>query len=281
MPSHLPITSTNDLRADCSNCFALCCTAFGFFRSADFAEDKPAGEPCRHLGPKYDCSIHDVLRPRGFRGCAVFDCFGAGQLVSRQLFDGVGWRERPDTRRSMFSAFAVVRQLHEMLWFLSEARMRTNDADLVDEIDQQSHALVRLTRHHPDRLTTVNPDDHRSSVRALLLTVSDEVRASYCAEDDEFDGQLVPYADLAGACLQERVLCGADLRGACLIGADLRGSDLTAVDLLGADTRAALVSGADLSASLFLTQSQVNAMHGDHSTQLSTNLSIPPHWSGR
>ena len=38
-----------DLRADCSSCFALCCTAFGFSRSADFPVDKPAGTPCDHL----------------------------------------------------------------------------------------------------------------------------------------------------------------------------------------------------------------------------------------
>ena len=35
-----------ELRADCTRCFALCCVAPAFAASADFAIDKPAGQPC-------------------------------------------------------------------------------------------------------------------------------------------------------------------------------------------------------------------------------------------
>lgn len=107
------------LRPDCSNCFALCCTAFGFSRSADFALDKPAGSVCQNLSDDFSCTIHDRLRPRGFRGCTVFDCFGAGQKVSRDFFEGISWLEDPGSKDAMFAAFKSVRQLHEMLWYLA------------------------------------------------------------------------------------------------------------------------------------------------------------------
>ena len=80
-----------ELRADCTQCFALCCMVPAFAASADFALDKPAGHPCPHLHPDSRCGIHAELRPRGFAGCAAYDCFGAGQRVS-QVTVGRDWR---------------------------------------------------------------------------------------------------------------------------------------------------------------------------------------------
>src|SRR6185437_7197530 len=49
-----------ELRADCGRCFGLCCVAPAFVRSADFAIDKPAGQPCPNLATtSFDCSLHD------------------------------------------------------------------------------------------------------------------------------------------------------------------------------------------------------------------------------
>src|SRR5258706_258674 len=72
-----------ELRADCQRCFALCCVAPAFSASADFAIDKAAGQPCPNLRADFRCSIHDRLRPRGFAGCAAFDCLGAGRRGRR------------------------------------------------------------------------------------------------------------------------------------------------------------------------------------------------------
>ena len=109
-------------RGDCANCFGLCCVALPFAASADFAIDKPAGTPCPNLGEDYRCGIHDRLRDAGFAGCTVYDCFGAGQKVSQVTFGGRDWRHAPaaDARRCSTS-FPVVRQLHELLWYLAEA----------------------------------------------------------------------------------------------------------------------------------------------------------------
>ncbi|MFD3569134.1 pentapeptide repeat-containing protein, partial [Streptomyces sp. NPDC058667] len=110
------------LRGDCANCFGLCCVALPFAKSADFAVDKPPGEPCRNLQEDFRCGIHTRLRPSGFQGCTVYDCFGAGQQVSQVTFGGVSWREAPETTSRMFDVFYVMRQLHELLRYLTEAR---------------------------------------------------------------------------------------------------------------------------------------------------------------
>lgn len=111
----------NTLRADCGKCFGLCCVALPFSASADFAVNKDAGTPCANLRADFGCGIHARLREGGFSGCTVYDCFGAGQQVSQVTFGGTDWRQAPDTARQMFDVFPVVRQLHELLWYLTEA----------------------------------------------------------------------------------------------------------------------------------------------------------------
>ncbi|WP_051461450.1 pentapeptide repeat-containing protein [Tomitella biformata] len=262
-----------DLRADCSHCFALCCTALGFSRSADFPVDKPAGTPCPNLTPAYSCGIHESLRGRGYRGCISFDCLGAGQTVSQRLFAGVGWRERPQTRGQMFAAFAVVTQVHEMAWHLLEAQSRAYDRDLVRRAQAHLETIAALTGGSAEELLAADIAALHADVRTVLMAVSAEIRSSY-----EADGSQSLSKDLAGADLRGQSLCGADLRGACLIAADLRGCDLTAVDLLGADLRDVRIEGADLSRALYLTQSQANSSRGDARTRLPEGVDTPGHW---
>src|SRR3954465_8716710 len=116
------------LRADCSRCAGLCCVAPAFAASAAFAFDKPAGTSCRHLQDDYRCGIHAQLRERGFPGCTVFDCFGAGQRITQETFGGRAWRATPEIAAAQFAVLPVVRQLHEALWYLVEAQSLTPDA---------------------------------------------------------------------------------------------------------------------------------------------------------
>ena len=109
------------LRADCSRCAGLCCVAPAFAASADFAIDKPAGRACPNLRDDFRCGIHAQLRERGFPGCEVFDCFGAGQHLTQVTFGGRSWRETPELAAAQFAVLPVLRQLHETLWYLSEA----------------------------------------------------------------------------------------------------------------------------------------------------------------
>ncbi|MFJ4168848.1 pentapeptide repeat-containing protein [Paenarthrobacter sp. NPDC089714] len=266
-------------RPDCGNCFALCCTALGFARSADFAIDKAAAAPCPNMAGDFSCTIHDRLRPRGFSGCTVFDCFGAGQVVSQQIFRGVSWTDDPSARTSMFAVFKVVRQLHEMLWYLEDVPQRTYDPERADVALQLSRTILAITGGDPAAVVRADVERLHGEVRRLLLEVSEEVRGSYGAEGSRtYDGGLRPGADLAGAELARRRLCGADLRGAVLIAADLRASDLAAVDLLGADLRGARLENADVSLSLYLTQQQLNAAEGNGATLIPARLERPGHW---
>lgn len=81
-----------EFNADCQNCAGLCCVAFDFERSDDFAIDKPAGAACPHLGADHACKIHASRADFGFRGCIAFDCHGAGQVYTADLLPAGGWR---------------------------------------------------------------------------------------------------------------------------------------------------------------------------------------------
>jgi hypothetical protein len=274
-----------ELVADCSRCFGWCCVVPAFSRSADFAIDKPAQTPCPNLGEGFDCRIHAELRPRGFAGCTVYDCFGAGQRVSQVTSAGVDWRTAPDRAPAMFAAFRVVRELHELRHLLREARGLVSRGATGEE-PAPGHEVSVLGRDvesldveveeaaggTPDELAAVDRADLGGRTGALLARVSAAVRAP--------GGADLARADLAGADLRRRDLRDATVRGALLLGADLRGRDLSRTDLLGADLRGARLEGADLSSALFLTGPQVAAAQGDAETALPPGLARPGHWTG-
>src|SRR6185503_16885503 len=99
-PGRTPMPPTR-WRGDCSCCAALCCVSFAFDRSELFAFDKAAGEPCALLGPQHACSIHAERARRGFGGCIAYDCLGAGQRVTEEVFGGRSWQAEPALARPM------------------------------------------------------------------------------------------------------------------------------------------------------------------------------------
>ncbi|WP_435885663.1 pentapeptide repeat-containing protein [Streptomyces lydicus] len=269
----IPRTAELGLVSDCGSCFGLCCAALPFAASADFAIDKDAGRPCPNLQTDFRCGIHADLRGRGFSGCTVFDCFGAGQKVSQVTFGGRDWRQAPGTARQMFDVFPVMRQLHELLWYLAEALALPDARPVHTALRAALEKTERLTRGSAEELGQLDVPAHRGEVNALLLRTSELVRATVPGCKKERRG-----ADLMGARLRKADLRGANLRGAYLIAADLRGADLRQADLIGADLRDADLRGADLTGALFLTQAQVNAARGDAATTLPSALSRPAHW---
>ncbi|MFC4059626.1 pentapeptide repeat-containing protein [Planomonospora corallina] len=265
------------LRADCERCFALCCVAPAFAASADFAIDKPAGRACPNLQQDFRCGIHRDLREKGFTGCTVFDCFGAGQQVSQVTFGGEDWRRNPGTAKRMFEVFAVMRQIHELLWYLTEALTLPAARPLHGELARLRDETERLAGGDPDAVLAVDLMGHRSRVNELLLGASELARAEALGARKDRRKERRG-ADLIGADLRGADLRGANLRGAYLIGADLRGADLRTADLIGADLRNADLRGADLTGSVFLIQSQLDAARGDASTKLPPALTRPAHW---
>jgi hypothetical protein len=262
------------LQADCGRCLALCCVGPGFSASADFAVDKPAGQPCVHLAPDARCGIHDALRPRGFPGCVAYDCFGAGQHLVQVTFAGRG-REA-----GVYAALPVLRGLHELRWYLEEVLARAVAAPVHAAARTARDAIARLDDAGPEELLTVDLDAHRCAVDPLLRRASALVRTGSTGTrpSRRSPGGDLARRDLVGARLRGARLSGADLRGALLIGADLRAADLRGADLLGADLRGADLRGADLSDALFLTRSQVQAAVGDAATQCPARLPRPAHW---
>ncbi|MDV7217027.1 pentapeptide repeat-containing protein [Streptomyces prunicolor] len=264
------IATRSDLRGDCARCFGLCCVALPFAVSADFASDKAAGTPCPNLQGDHRCGIHAKLRPKGFTGCTVYDCFGAGQHVSQVTFAGQDWRTAPrEQARRMFEIFPVVRQLHELLRHLTEALTLPAAGPIHPDLRRALARTEDLTHGTPEELGALDVGAHRQEVGELLLRTSELVRAGVRGKKKERRG-----ADLMGARLQGADLSRANLRGACLIAADLRRADL-----IGADLRDTDLTDADLTGAFFLTQPHVNAARGSAGTRLPGSVVRPVHWT--
>jgi hypothetical protein len=269
-----------DLTADCSSCAALCCIALAFSRSADFAHDKAAGDPCRHLGDDFSCTIHSQLRERGYKGCTVFDCLGAGQRVTQRTYGGRTWLGNPVNRDQLFEVFGRTRQLHELLWYVDEAIDLELPAPLRAELQRAYDEIDELADARPEELLATDLASQRTRVDELLGRASTAVRSGAEVGRGPRRGRkrIGPRADLMGADLRDADLRGADLRGAYLIAADLRRADLRRADLLGADLRDTDLGAADLSSAIFVTQVQLNAARGDADTVLPAALRRPAHW---
>ncbi|WP_127497824.1 pentapeptide repeat-containing protein [Actinoplanes solisilvae] len=242
-----------ELRADCANCAALCCVAPAFAKSPDFAINKPAGTACRNLGDDFRCTIHERLDAGGFHGCVVFDCFGAGQRLTQETFGGRTWRTAPELAGPMFASLAVMRQLHELMWYLTEALKLDEARRLHPKLREALARTDELAAGSPEELRGLDLDAVRGRVNPLLQKASELARASLKSRRDHRG------ADLIGRRMRGADLRGASFRGALLIGADLREADLRRADFTGADLRGADLRGADLTGVLFLTQSQRRA----------------------
>jgi hypothetical protein len=119
------------LRADCARCCGLCCVGPAFDADQGFGFDKPAHTPCANMRADFRCAIHGERRERGFLACGTFDCYGAGQRVTQQLFGGASWRSSPDLAMRMFDAYSRYRALHELMAILEVAIERASSGDAV------------------------------------------------------------------------------------------------------------------------------------------------------
>ena len=251
--------------------------ALPFVASADFALNKGVGNPCPKLQSDFRCGIHNNLRQKGFRGCAVYECFGAGQKVSQVTFSGTDWRDDEETANQMFEVFPIMQQLHEMLWYLTEALTLKVTLSIHSDLRYAFDKIERLTLLSPYSILELDLSAHNGLVNALLLHTSELVRSKHKSSKKR-NNTYCRGADLIGANLRKKDLRGSYLRGAYLIGADLKETDLRDSDFMGADFRDADLRGADLTGSIFLTQNQMNAAQGDARTKLPPLLTHPTHW---
>lgn len=274
-------TIFNELRADCSKCFGFCCTALCFSASEGFPVDKDAGMSCPNLQTDFSCRVHHRLKELGLKGCLSYDCFGAGQRVAQVTYGGHDWNKIPESAEEMYKAFLVMRQLHEMLWYLAEALALKPAFSIHGELGSLFDTLKKLTFLCPDSLIKLDMAAHRADANRLLLKTSELVRSHISSgqksslKHKKFLGRGL---DLMGADLRGACLVGEDLRGAYLIAASLNGADLSGADLIGADLRDADLGGANLAECIFLTQAQINSAKGDSAVRLPAYLVRPFHW---
>lgn len=269
------------LKIDCTNCFGFCCTALYFSKSDGFPNDKEAGKPCINLDKNFKCKVHKELRKKGLKGCATYDCFGAGQKVAVDTYKGMDWKKNPDISNQMFEAFLIIRQIHEMLWYLSEASRMQNNLNIKNKINNMITEITKIS--NLDAVSLINLDlvIYRSKVNVLLLETSNSIRNKYKkVKKSNINHKKLISGRLNLICsdFKNTSLVGEDLSGALLIAADLKGKDLSYVDFLGADLRDTDLRGADLSRSIYLTQLQLNSAKGDINTKLPISLSRPEYW---
>ena len=260
------------LRADCERCFGLCCVARPFSASADFALDKPAGQPCPHLQPDFRCGIHRELRRQGFPGCAVYDCFGAGQQVSQVTFGGRDWRQAPQAAKQMFEVFPVL---------TAAARAAL--------VSRRGAGHAGGPRRPPRTAPDPEGDaglDAQPGRRPAGTGYRQAPTRGQCSAARRERAHAGPgpgaKAGRAGSRPhrrppEERRPARRQPQRGRPIGADLRGADLLLADLTGADLRGADLRGADLTQALFLTQAQLEAATGD-ADPVPASLARPASW---
>lgn len=255
------------LRIDCKQCSGLCCIALYCAKAEGFPKDKAGGVPCVNLAEDFGCGIHSALAQKGMRGCLGYDCFGAGQQVTRSIYKGRTWRDAPTEAQEIFRVFLVVYQLHQMLWYLLDAAELPGACRLMNSIGEAIEENCRATAGKPDAVLAFDLEEYRARVNHILKQA---VGSEFGRRPDQSIGKNFRKGNFDGR----------DFSMSLLIAANLSGCSLRRAKFLGADLRDANLCGADLRCSVFLTQGQVNAARGDGSTQLPASLLRPGHWPG-
>jgi uncharacterized protein YjbI with pentapeptide repeats len=255
--------------------------ALYYSKQDGFPEDKSAGTPCSNLDTEFRCSVHEKLGGLGLKGCAAYECFGAGQQVSQVTFAGENWRSHPASAGMMFRVFLIMRHLYELCWYLNEAISYEPEQTLKEKLKGTFREAERVMELSPEELLSYDLPKLETEAIALLREASASVRAKIRRAEkisDQRGNSRNAAADYFGKDLRKKDLRCKDLHGACLIAANLQEMNLCGTDFIGADFRDADLRGADLSGGLFLSQFQVNTARGDSATKLPEPLVRPSHW---
>ncbi|MGL5346769.1 MAG: pentapeptide repeat-containing protein [Peptostreptococcaceae bacterium] len=269
------------LKIDCEKCFGLCCVALFFSKTEGFPQDKVAGKPCVNLQSDFGCSVHQDLRKRGLKGCTSYDCFGAGQKVAQITFKGKDWSKSPEISNKMFDVFVIMRQLHEMLWYLVDASTFISNDSVNSKLRSMIEETEKLTNLDEESIINIDIEKHRLKVNHILREVNEFVKDKVSDEkkrNSKNKKVLKNGYDFIGENLTNTNLIGANLAGALLIASNIKNTNLKGANLIGADLRDADIRGANLEDSIFLTQSQVNTAKGDFKTKLPKGLVRPSYW---
>jgi hypothetical protein len=182
-----PMARPPALRPDCGRCAALCCVLLAFDRSDRFAFDKPAGVACPHVTRLDRCAVHASRFERGFSGCVSYDCLGAGQRVTEELFPGRSWRDGPDVAQAMEEAFRLMRRVHECLLLLWQA------------------GQLHLSAAHEQRREALRAELDLAAAQTSQIAAALDIDRCF-AKVHEFLRGLTPYASVIRRSRHLRVL---------------------------------------------------------------------------
>lgn len=169
------MTDADLLRADCTRCAALCCMAHAFDKSPSFGFDKPPETPCSNLDGEGRCVIHADLASKGFPGCVAYDCHGAGQRVTQEIFAGRSWLAEPQLKAPMTRAFMAMRRIHELLAMLKAAQALPLDDSERQALTVLNDALQPLNGWSEEALSGAPIDDIAAHTHAFLRSLKRHV----------------------------------------------------------------------------------------------------------
>lgn len=265
-------------KIDCENCCGLCCVVLYFSKLEGFPDDKEAGNACKNLQQDYTCSIHAQLSEQGLKGCMAYDCFGAGQQVTRLLAKMPNWNERSaDDTAMIFKAYLKVMQMQQTLWYLAEASLLS-----LPELEERQIKLLleegRIMIKQPlERLQTLDAELFREKANHLLKQICTMINRQYYA-DGKIRMSEDSHKNYMGKNMKRKNLTGQDFSMSLLLAANLEQADLRGANFLGADLRDANLCNTDLSQCLFLTQIQMNSARGNQNTKIPSYLCRPASW---
>lgn len=257
------------MKADCQRCCGLCCVSLHFAKSEGFPENKRAGLPCTQLTESHRCRIHAKLKQQKMKGCIGYDCFGAGQRVTQDLYDDHAWNDDTVSTKEMFDVFHNVYQLYQIRFFLLEALYINTSVHTQEELQKCLLVNEEICNASPSLIVTYPIDTYRDNVNHLLKAVC----KTHCKGSNQNDAHVY-----LGRVYKGKDLSNHDFSMKLLLAADFTNCIFHGAVFLGADTRDTNFCNADLRQALFLSQGQVNSAKGNAKTKLPEHLHRPVTW---
>ena len=259
------------LVSDCSRCSGLCCIALYCFKSDGFPQNKPIGKPCINLMGDYKCRIHNDLESMGMKGCIGYDCFGAGQYLTEEVYRGVTWQTQPERVKEICDLYIFMYRMFQLRFFLYESKKLVSSETLLPEINQLLQENDAMCRLPVEELYEQPIDSYQAKVNHILK--------KSCVELSKFIGAgNSKETNFLNRNFKGKDLSGFDFNMKPLIASNFENCKFKGATFIGTDTRDANFNGADLREAVFLSQGQINAAKGSRRTKLPKHLKYPVTW---
>lgn len=260
-------------KINCESCTGLCCVALFFSKSDGFPKDKKAGIACKNLQPDYKCKLYSQLSKHGLKGCMAYDCFGAGQYITRYIKGFPNWRTiSPKEAEQIFNSFLVVMRVHQTLWYLSQClilQLPQPEKEKAKLLIDEGNMLIDISL---ERLAVLDTQPFCEKSNNFLKHIC-TIFKSYFSNSSK-----VSCNNYIGKNMKQKNLTGKDFSMSLLIAANLEQANLYGANFLGSDTRDTNICNTDLSQCLFLTQIQINSANGNNKTVLPPYLQKSKTW---